>query len=110
MLMWDCVVPGIKGGTGPGHAVMTDGTVWRGRARRATTGTTNTTRVPTSSVASLATNTHRVRRTTIDYEARTVDETVMPVLAVRYPYECHVLRATCNMCGSVLVCGRSLLN
>jgi hypothetical protein len=92
MLMWDCVVPGIKGDTGRGHAVMMDGTVWRGRAHRATTGMTNTTQVPISSAPSLAANTHCVRRRTIDYEARTVDETVMPILAVSSP------RVSCAPC------------
>jgi hypothetical protein len=80
MLVWDCVVTGIKGVTGPGHAATMDGMVWRGRAHRATTGTTNTTPVPRSSAASLAANTHRGGWTTTEYEARTVDETVMPVL------------------------------
>jgi hypothetical protein len=60
---------------------MMDGMLWKGHAHRATTDMTNTTQVLTSLAASLAANTHRGGLTMKGYEARTVDETVMPILA-----------------------------
>lgn len=79
-LIGDCIVPGIKGVTGRGHIVMMDGMLWKGHAHRATIGMTNTTQV-LRSLASLAANTHHGGLTMRGYEARTVDETVMPILA-----------------------------
>jgi hypothetical protein len=81
MLIWDCIVPGIKGVTGQGHIVTMDGTVWKGHAHRATTGMTNTIQVLTSLAASLAASIHRGGWMMTGYEARTVDETVIPILA-----------------------------
>jgi hypothetical protein len=80
MLIWDYIVPGTKGDTGQGHVVTMDGVVWKGHVRRATTGTTNTTQVLTSLAASHAANTYRGGLMMTGYAARTVDETVIPLL------------------------------
>lgn len=71
---------GIKGVTGQGHVVTMDGTVWKGHAHRATTGMTNTTQVLTSLAASLAANTHHGGWMMTGYEAKTVNEIVIPIL------------------------------
>lgn len=88
MLIYDCIVSGIKGVTGLGHIVMMGGMLWKGHAHRATTGMTNTTQVLTSLAASLAANTYRGDLTMTGYGAKNVDETVMPILA-----ECLLLLA-----------------
>jgi len=76
-----CLILGIKGVTDQGHVVTMGGVVWKGHVHRVMTTMTNTIQLQTSLAASHAANTLHEDWMMRGYEARTVDETVISVLA-----------------------------